>query len=160
MRRAQNPLPTFVTAAALLALAACATLSPPANPQSVVNERVTIMKNFVGALTASGQYTQGKGTAQDAKTKLAAARAGVDRLENLFPPGTALGDRGVTTSRALSTIFANRADFDAKRAKFGQVLAALDAAVGQNAKPETAKQITAVKSTCLACHAKYRTADE
>ena len=148
-----------LAAAVAFTLAACATTqSPPANPQGVVNERVAIMKSFVGALTASAQYAQGKGTAQDAKTKLTAARTGVDRLQTLFPPGTALGDRGVTQSRALSTIFASRPDFDAKRATLADALAGLDASLAQ--KTNAAKQIPIVKNACLACHSKYRSADE
>lgn len=162
MRRAHlssTQLSIFVGAAALV-LAACATQSPPENPQVVVNQRVAVMKGFVGALAASGQFAQGKAKAEAAKARLAAARAGIERLENLFPPGTALGDRGVTTSRALSTIFANRSDFDAKRTGLAGALAALDAAVTKNDAGATGKQIPAVKSACLACHTRYRTPDE
>jgi cytochrome c556 len=143
------------------ALVACATQeSPPENPQGVVNERVAVMKSFIAALVAAGNFAQGKATAETAKAKVTAARAGAGRLSDLFPRGTALGDRGVKTSRALSTIFANRADFDAKRAALENTLAALDGALAENSKTDAAKLIAPVKSACLACHAHYRTPDE
>lgn len=152
-----------VSSTAALALTACATItmqSPPENPQTIVNERVAIMKNFAGALGAAGQFAQGKGTSKDAMTKLTAARTGADRLAYLFPPGTALGDRGVANSRALSTIFSKRDDFGAKRENLVEVLAVLDTAVSQRTKAEVAKQVATTKDACLACHTKYRAAEE
>lgn len=143
------------------ALVACATLeSPPENPQTVVNERVAVMKSFAGALGAAGNFAQGKATAATAKAKLATARGGAGRLGDLFPRGTALGDRGVKNSRALSTIFANRSDFDAKRDTLENTLAELDDALAKNSKSEAAKRTTAVKGACAACHTRYRTPDE
>lgn len=144
-----------------LALAACATFDVvPENPQALVNERIAIMKGFVAALTASGQFAQDKPTAPGAKAKVAAARAGVERLDDLFPKGTALGDRGVAQSRALSTIFTNRADFDGKRQALAGALAALDSALSKNSKADVAKQLQQTKTTCGACHTRYRTPDE
>ena len=143
------------------ALAACATQeSPPKNPQRVVNERIAVMKSFAGALGAAGNFAQGKATVEAAKAKLAAARAGAERLGDLVPRGTALGDRGVTTSRALSTIFANRSDFDSKRAALEDALAALDGALAKNSKSEAVKHVAPVKNACAACHARYRAPDE
>ncbi|MEQ1865773.1 MAG: cytochrome c [Micropepsaceae bacterium] len=144
-----------------LALAACATFDvPPDNPQALVNERIAIMKGFVAALTATGQFTQDKATAAAAKAKVAASRAGVERLDDLFPKGTALGDRGVKQSRALSTIFANRADFETKRAALADALQALEIALSKNTKADAARELQQTKSTCGACHTRYRTPDE
>jgi cytochrome c556 len=132
----------------------------PSNPQGVVDQRVAIMKSFVGALSTSGGYAQGKATAKDAQAKVASARAGADRLDGLFPRGTALGDKGVTKSRALSTIFSNRGDFDAKNAAMVRAFAALDAVLVRGAKGEVPGALNALKGTCGACHDKYRAADE
>jgi cytochrome c556 len=144
-----------------LALAACATIDVvPENPQALVNERIAIMKGFVAALTASGQFTQDKATAQTAKSKMAAARAGVERLDDLFPKGTALGDRGVKNSRALSTIFANRPDFETKRSNLADTLSVLDAALAKSSKADAAKTIVQVKNACAACHTRFRSPDE
>jgi cytochrome c556 len=145
----------------VLGLGGCVTAeSVPDNPQAVIKERVQIMKGFVGALSASGAYVQGKGTAKDALVKVAAARAGADRASALFPRGTALGDKGVANSRALSTIFANRSDFDAKLEATVRAFGAIDAALMRGAKDEVTASLNATKGTCGACHAKYRTADE
>ena len=63
-------------------------------------------------------------------------------------------------SRALSTIFANRADFDAKRSALADALLALESALAKNSKSDAAKQLQQTKSTCGACHTRYRTPDE
>ena len=144
-----------------LAVAGCAAMEGvPDNPQAVVDQRVAVMKSFVGALQASGAYASGKGTQGDAQTKLAAARSGLQRLAGLFPRGTALGDKGVTKSRALSTIFANRGDFDGLMADADAGLAALQGAVTRGAAAESGDAISKVKPACVSCHNKYRTADE
>jgi cytochrome c556 len=145
----------------VLGLGGCVTAdSVPENPQAVIKERVAIMKGFVGALSASGAYAQGKGNAKDAQAKVAAARAGASKLDKLFPRGTALGDKGVTNSRALSTIFANRSDFEAKVSATARALGAIDAALLSGAKPAVTAALGQAKGACGACHAKYRTADE
>lgn len=147
--------------ATVSACAACTTdRPPPANPQSVVDQRVAIMKSFGGAIGATTSFTQGKATAAVAKTKLGQARANVDRLADLFPRGTALGDRGVRESRALSTIFANRADFEGKIDTLRERLAALDAPVAKGAKPEATKALAAARAACSACHNKYRAPED
>jgi cytochrome c556 len=144
-----------------LALAACASLDvPPENPQALVNERIAIMKSFVAALTASGQFTQDKTTAAAAKAKVAVARKGVERVDDLFPKGTALGDRGVTDSRALSKIFTKRPEFEAKTADLANALAALEAALAKGSKADVAKALPTVKGTCGSCHSRFRTPDE
>lgn len=144
-----------------IALLGCSTTqSPPENPQAVVKQRIAIMKSFPGALATAGAFAQGKGTAEAAGAKLAVARTGAERLRDLFPPGTALGDRGVSDSRALSTIFANRADFDAKRTALEDALTGLETALAKKSKVETANLVTSAKSACAACHGRYRTPDE
>lgn len=149
------------TSLVTLALAACATFDmAPENPQLLVNERIAVMKGFVAALTASGQFAADKTTATAAKAKVTASRAGAARIGDLFPKGTALGDPGVSNSRALSTIFANRSDFESKGEGLAAALAALEAALASNSKAEAAKQLQAVKSTCGACHSRFRTPDE
>lgn len=144
---------------------ACGTLDTagtavPDNPQAVVNERVAVMKSFAGAVTTSGQFIQGKATAAVATAKVASAAGGAERLARLFPRGTALGDRGVSQSRALSTIFANRSDFDAKLGNLANALANLDTALGPADKKRVATAVAEVRKACLACHSRYRTPDE
>jgi cytochrome c556 len=148
--------------AAALVLTACTMMSdmPPANPQAVVDERVTIMKGFVGALAATTNYTQGKATAAAARTKLTAARANMGRIGDLFPRGTALGDRGVTHSRALSTIFTNRSDFADKLEALAAALATLDEPLTRDAKAQTMTALAAVKTACTSCHDKYRAPED
>lgn len=150
---------TAFAVAMALATASCTTTeTPPANPQSVVDQRVSIMKRMGGALGAAASATQDKNTQAAAKAKLAAAQTGATRLSELFPRGTALGDPGVKNSRALSTIFSNRADFDRKLETLNQNLAALDAALAKPA--ETSNALTAAKTTCKSCHDKYRAAED
>ena len=145
-----------------LALVACQTTldTPPSNPKAVIAERVAVMKGFGGALAASGAFVQGKGTAEAARAKLGPAYANAERLPGLFPRGTALGDRNAGTSRALSTIFTNRDDFEAKAAALARSLGALDALIARGAKGEAATALTGAKAACGACHSKYRAADE
>ncbi|MFM9863218.1 MAG: cytochrome c [Micropepsaceae bacterium] len=149
-------------AAIAVALTACiSTLdTPPSNPAGLINQRVAVMKGFAGALGAAGAFAQGKGTEAAAHTKLAAAYANTAKLAELFPRGTAMGDRGASTSRALSTIFTNRSDFDAKIEATARALGALDALVQRGAKGEVARTLESAKATCGSCHSKYRAADE
>jgi cytochrome c556 len=153
---------TALLAASFLTIAACTTLidTPPADPQKLIDERAAVMKGFVGALGAGTQYTQDKVTAAAAQAKVAAARGKVAAVPSMVPRGTALGDRGVTRSRALSTIFANRADFEAKFDALGANFASLDAALAKNAKADAATALAATKKTCLACHDKYRAPED
>ncbi len=144
-----------------VALAACTTTldTPLSNPQGVIAQRVAIMKRFGGALGASAAFVQGKGGA-DAHAKLTTAMANAEKLPGLFPRGTAMGDRNAGASRALSTIFTNRDDFEAKAAAVGRALGALDAMIVRGAKGEATKALATTKAACGACHAKYRAADE
>jgi cytochrome c556 len=154
---------TALCSTAILALAACTTLTeekPPANPQSVVDQRVGLMKKFGAALGATGNYAQGKTTAAAARKTVADARAGAESAAKLFPRGTALGDKGVTQSRALSIIFANRSDFEAKFATLSDRLAALDAALAKNAKTDVTKAMADTRAACSACHNKYRAPED
>lgn len=152
---------TVLLVLSTLSLAACTTTmdTPPSNPQAVIAQRVAVMKGFGGALGASAAFVQGKGGA-DAHAKLTTAMANADKLPGLFPRGTALGDKNAGASRALSTIFANRDDFEAKAAAVGRSLGALDALIVRGAKSEAAKALATTKAACGACHAKYRAADE
>lgn len=153
----------LTAACAAAALAACTTLTeqpPPANPQKVVDERVALMRGFGGALGASINYTQGKATAAEAHKKVKAAAPGVARVANLFPRGTALGDKGVTQSRALSTIFTNRGDFEAKLDALGGAFATLEAALAKNDKAGATAAAATTRNTCAACHNKYRAPED
>jgi cytochrome c556 len=158
----RNMTQMILVVAAALALAACAMLSetPPENPQRVVDDRVRMMKGFGGALGAATNYSQDKAGAAEAKAKLAAARANLERIGDLFPKGTALGDRGVTQSRALSTIFTNRGDFEDKFDALGSAFATLDAALAKNAKAEAMSALNATRAACNACHSKYRAPED
>jgi cytochrome c556 len=158
-----NRIHNALSAAAMLGLAACTTLTeerPPANPQAVVDQRVAAMKTFGAALGAATNHTQGKTTAAAARKNIAAARAQLEGAPKLFPRGTALGDRGVTQSRALSTIFTNRGDFEAKFDALAGRLAALDAALAKTAKAETVKALADTRAACSACHNKYRAPED
>jgi cytochrome c556 len=147
--------------ATILSAAACTTdPGPPANPQGVVDQRVAIMKGFAGAIGASANFTQGKASTADARAKLGPARASIERVGDLFPRGTALGDRGVRQSRALSTIFANRDDFEGKLDNLSETLAALDATLAKNAKSQATKALAAARAACNACHTKYRAPED
>jgi cytochrome c556 len=154
---------TALCSTTILALAACTTLTeerPPANPQSVVDQRVGLMKKFGAALGAAANQTQGKTTTAAARKAVADARAGLEPATKLFPRGTALGDKGVTQSRALSIIFTNRSDFEAKFATLADRLAALDAALAKNAKADITKAMADTRAACSACHNKYRAPED
>jgi cytochrome c556 len=150
-----------LASAAALTAASCVTdPGPPANPQSVVDERVAIMKGFAGAIGATTNFTQGKASAAEARARLGKARAGIERVGDLFPRGTALGDRGVKNSRALSTIFNSRDDFDGKLDMLSEALAALDDVLAKNSKPGATKVLATARAACSACHNKYRAAED
>lgn len=158
-----NRMRNILSAAAMLGLAACTTMMeerPPANPQSVVDQRVAIMKTFGAALGAAANQAQGKTTAAAARKNVAAARTQLEGAAKLFPRGTALGDRGVTQSRALSTIFANRGDFGSKFEALAGRFAQLDAALAKNVKTETSKAVADTRAACSACHNKYRAPED
>lgn len=146
-------------AAAAFTLAACVTDQPPANPQSVVDQRVAIMKGFASALGASSNVVQGKGTQAAAKARLSAARADVERVVEMFPRGTALGDRGVRQSRTLTTVFANRSDFEAKFDTLSRAFAVLDDALSKS-KDATSPALAGAKAACTSCHEKYRAPED
>ena len=133
---------------------------PPKNPQTLVDQRVAIMKTFIGGLGASSQFAQGKAPAAAAKAKVNIARSGLERLDDLFVPGTALGDRGVTKSRALTTIFAKNSDFHDKLRELSAAFADIDGALSHESKNETATAVQRTKTACLSCHSKFRTPDE
>jgi cytochrome c556 len=152
----------FVIGLTVVALGGClsANDTPPDNPQAVIAERVQIMKGFGGAMGAANAFVQGKGTSQAAHAKLGPARAAGERLVHLFPRGTALGDKGADKSRALSTIYQNRADFEAK---LGAALSALDTLDGTLVRDDKAGATAAfngARAACASCHNKYRAADE
>ena len=148
-------------ALATLTLVACETGNvPPANPQQVIDERVAVMKSLGAALAATNAYVQGKGTVPAAETKLAVARKNALRIPQMFPRGTALGDKGVANSRALSTIFTNRNDFDSKANALLTRLDQLQTALSANAKTDTSSALSATKATCASCHDKYRAPDD
>lgn len=158
MRRIIAVAPLVLT----LLAAACQTTKhePPKDPQSLVDQRVAIMKTFIGGLGASSQYAQGKAPAAAAKAKLDVARAGLERLDDLFVPGAALGDRGVAKSRALATIFGKNSDFRDKLRELSSAFAELDGALLRASKSDAAAAVQRAKSACLSCHNKYRTPDE
>ena len=148
-------------ALATLTLVACETGNvPPANPQQVIDERVAVMKSLGAALAATNAFVQGKGTGPAAQAKLSAARNNALRIPQMFPRGTALGDKGVANSRALSTIFTSRSDFDNKANALTAKLDQLERALASKAKAEASSALTAAKSACASCHDKYRAADE
>ena len=148
-------------ALATLTLVACETGNvPPANPQQVVDERVAVMKSLGAALAATNAFVQGKGTAPAAQAKLSPARNNALRIPQMFPRGTALGDKGVAKSRALSTIFTNRSDFDNKANTLLAKLDQLESALTGNSKADTTAALTTTKAACASCHDKYRAADE
>jgi cytochrome c556 len=153
---------TAIATSVVLALAACATIEsrPPDNPQAVVNQRVAVMRTFGQAVGTATNAAQGKTTAAAAKAKLSPARAGLARVPGLFPRGTALGDKGVTQSRALSTIFTNRSDFERKFDALDTAFAGLDAALASASKETISKAVANVRSACTQCHNKYRAAEE
>ena len=148
-------------ALATLTLVACETGNvPPANPQQVIDERVAVMKSLGAALAATNAFVQGKGAAPAAQSKLSLARKNAERLAQLFPRGTALGDKGVTSSRALSTIFTNRGDFDKKADALLGKLDQLANGLATASKSDTLSSLSAAKNACTSCHDKYRAADE
>jgi cytochrome c556 len=156
-----RPFTRSAAALATLTLVACETGSPPpADPQRVVNERVAIMKSLGVALAATGAFTQGKGQAADARAKLGIARTNAERIPDMFPRGTALGDKGVARSRALTTIFASRGDFDAQARALQSKLSELESALAKGTKADASAALAATKVTCSSCHSKYRAADE
>src|SRR5262249_38961678 len=104
---------TLTIVAAMLLLAGIGkALDRP--PQQVVDERSALMKSYVNALIQSGKFVGGKGTAAEALAKVSDARAAAANLPNLFPSGTAPGDTGVASTRALPAVWSSQSDFAAK----------------------------------------------
>jgi cytochrome c556 len=74
-----------------------------------------------------------------------------DAIPGLFPPGSAYPQ-----SRALPSIWTNKADFDAKAAALRDEAGKLAALAGAGDKAAFAAQVAVVETACQACHKAYR----
>lgn len=75
-------------------------------------------------------------------------------LPSMFPAGT--GKASGTPTKALDTIWSDRAGFDARAAAYGDAAARLAQLAEANDKPGFAAQWQVVKQTCSGCHDVYR----
>lgn len=144
------------TAGISVALVSCVGKTPDRPPQQIVDERVSVMKSFVGVLVQTGKFLKGEGPAADALAKVSAARAAAGRIPSMFPAGTAPGDAGVVSSRALPPVWSNAGDFSAKAKALETAFATLETALTANNVDQTKAGIDTTKKACLACHDTYR----
>lgn len=83
--------------------------------------------------------------------KAAEIAAFAARMPGLFPPGS---DQGKT--RALPSIWTNRADFDKQAATLGARAKALEAALKANDAARAKAAFGATGAACAGCHRSYR----
>jgi cytochrome c556 len=88
-------------------------------------------------------------SADDAKKVLATFNDSASKLPNLFPDNSKTGD-----TNALPAIWENKADFNAKAAKFASEAKAAEGKVGN--LDAFKAEMTEVRKNCGGCHQTYR----
>ena len=137
----------------VLAAAAIALGVTVVSAQDPIGVRRAAMKEVGGQNRVATELLDGK-LAFDlgvAKKALATIAAAVDRAKDAFPANSQSGD-----TNALPAIWENKADFDAKLAKF-----AADARAAEKATTDLAsfkQQMGMVRQNCGGCHKPYRKA--
>jgi len=79
-------------------------------------------------------------------------------LPSMFPSGTGMGETAASTG-ALSDIWTNRRDFEAKSADYVAAVTKLNDIVKSNDTAAFTSQLMAIKDACDACHKDYKTRD-
>ena len=141
-------------AAALVAIPITAALAqPPAalTPEQIVAARRTAYGLSAGTF-ASMKFAADAGAdvhqlAQPARALARWART----LPTMFPAGTNL-----PSSKALPTVWSDRAGFEARAAAYADAATALATAAQSGDRAAFLAQWTLVRGTCAACHDTYR----
>lgn len=148
-----------VALASLLALAACTTTSqddmPPAAHGPTAEQTVAARQAAFNltAATFGGMRAAAEGTGE--VRPLSFGARGLNRwakaLPGMFPAGTQLPN-----SRALPSVWSDRAGFEAQAASFETATAQLLAAAQAGDKAAFAAAYKATGAACASCHTGYR----
>ena len=138
----------------IVLIAAVAICAPAALAQNVevIKSRQAIYKSMAAATKTPADMLKGAAP-YDQKTVQAALDIYVEaskKLPMLFPDDSKTGEK----TQALPTVWENRADFNARLAKFGQDAAAAKASITDEASLKA--QFPKVLANCGGCHNLYR----
>jgi cytochrome c556 len=141
----------------IVVVAALAVSVQAALPQNldVIKQRKEAMKQNGGAAGAAAKMLKGE-TPFDLAAAQAALKTMIDvaaKMPSLFPDDSKTGG----DTKALAAIWADKADFNARFAKFGADATTALAAVSDKASFGAA--MTPVFKNCGGCHEKYRVKD-
>jgi cytochrome c556 len=146
----------LLAALPLLALASCATTQDVPAQTGPTPAQIVAARQAAFNLTAAtfGNLRGAVDSGADVKPLTFAVRGlakWAHALPGMFPPGTNLPE-----SRALPTVWSDRAGFEARAAAFQAETARLLNAAGTGDKAAFATAYAAVGTTCASCHATYR----
>jgi cytochrome c556 len=147
---------TLLLAAALVAIPLAAAAQTAPVPAGMTAEQIVAARQSAYALSA-GDFSAMKAAAEagaDVHTLVLPARTlarWARTLPSLFPAGTNL-----PTSKALPTVWSDRAGFEARAAAYADAARALAEAAQSGDRAAFLTQWAAVRATCSACHDTYR----
>ena len=123
--------------------------------QSIVDQRIQMMKKMGGAMRALSAFARG-GDYDDRLTEAAAAISETSgAIPRLFPPMTGRGQIDKDT-RALPTIWSDPAGFIQQTAALQAAAKQIEQAVAAQSAAGVGAGLKAAGATCGACHKPYR----
>ena len=127
-------------------------MSPVSAQTDVIAQRKALMKGVGGATRDPGQMLRGQQGFDLAKVKAALETyaEAASKMPALYPAGSETGGE----TQAAPAIWQNKADFDAKLAKFGADAKTALASISDEASFKTAFPV--VMKNCGGCHETYR----
>jgi cytochrome c556 len=143
-----TPLARLSCGAALAAVLAVPLALAQAN---VITIRKDGFKSMESNLEAIERIVQGRQPTAGAVAPARAIAAHAPTIVTLFPPGSDSGD-----TRAMPTIWSDRAGFERVAAAFATQADALVAAAESGNQAQLASALQATAQACLACHRPYR----
>lgn len=138
---------------ALAGATVCGAMAWAAGPQETVDARVAVMKQLGGKVNEAFQASS---TPAAAKAKIAEALNIAESIPSHFPAGTADGDAGVTSSRALPDIWKKPAEFKAAADALVAALKATDALLDGGDAAKIEASFGEVRKACGGCHTPFR----
>ena len=149
----------LLLAAALTAIPLAAALAQGGAPAALSPEQIVAARRSAYALSA-GNFVSMKAAADagaDVHTLVLPARAlarWARTLPSLFPEGTNL-----PSSKALPTVWSDRAGFEARAAAYAAAAQALAEAAQSGDRAVFLTRWGDLRATCSACHDTYRSSD-
>lgn len=127
-------------------------IGPTSAQTDVIAQRKALMKGVGGATRDPGQMLRGQSPFELAKVKatLETYAEAAAKMPALYPAGSESGGE----TQAAPAIWQNKADFDARLAKFGSEAKAALASISDEASFKA--NFPAVMKNCGGCHETYR----